>query len=237
MIASGSSVPPPRPANPAPIRRERLGDAAHRAPAERGVAVEDREQRRDRRGRRRRGGSSSRSCHSRGRPRARRARRRPARRPGSRPGRRAPPSARRVRPERRDDRRRRAHVLAVAGRRDRALALRRGARAGAPDARSTCHRAGRASRAGARPGARRARRRGVSVPPPAVAAGASPVVIGRQAPAPVAVPDARWRSPWRSLTCSWTAVTASIIEANIGEVELLLGVGQRLVRVAGGPRP
>ena len=44
VISSGRSVPPPRPAIVGAHRGQRLGHPAHRPPAERGVAVEDREQ-------------------------------------------------------------------------------------------------------------------------------------------------------------------------------------------------
>ena len=65
VIASGSRVPPSPARDPRAHRAQRLRDPRHRAPPERGVAVEDRGQRRARRGARRAGGRSSRSCRSR----------------------------------------------------------------------------------------------------------------------------------------------------------------------------
>ena len=231
MIASGSSVPPPRPANLAPIARSgsttrpigrRRSEASPSRIANSVAAREERP---------RRAGRWCRSCRSRGCPRARRARRRPATRPGSRRGRRARRSARRVAPRAATIPRRRADVLAVAG------APRSGSRPRASSASRSARceidlspgRRGRAAQA--RGGthdedvvagvvdARRSAGRAVAVrrPPPA--------------------PPARSEVAVEVLDVAVDGGEGGHHRVEHREVELLLAVGQRLVRVAGGPRP
>ena len=233
VIASGRRVAAARPCERRAHRAQRLDDTGHRPAAERGVAVEDREQRQP---------GEHAGDEPQARPgvaavedarRARAGRRRRARRRGSRrrPSRVAR-SARRCAPSARDEPGRRADVLAVAGRRDPALARGEQREQERPVADRLVAGQARARRAGARPVARRA----------TSSATVSPRARGlhRRAHEPAAAitpPSARTRSPWRSLTCSWTAVTAAIICVEHRRSRAAARRPTAPRRAAGGPRP
>ena len=128
----------------------------------------------------------------------------------------------------------RADVGAVAGAADPALARGQRREHQRPMADRLVAGQPRARRAGGRPDGRRRRRRlddGGRCRPPSAAfrAGSRPMPSARAA--------RRTGSPWSERTCSWTGTSAAISVAELVEGQLLLGVRQRLVRVADGPRP